>query len=307
MKKILYFVAALATVAFTATSCEKKNGGDEPGDGRFVIEIPAVSYNSADIKITAQDTTITYFAGAFSVETIKAFGSDEAVMDSIVALIDATIAYYNEYYKALYEAFGVEWTEEDAFTFEDFITHGNQTYTETGLAAKTDYVEVLFELDKQGKHGTSIYKKTFTTTEFNPSSELKIAIKYVEPNVTFTPSNNTEKYFWNFVSDEELAEYGFATLEEMADDDVNYYGEDITDYLSTGEDVVDLTQYEEAGYIAAGETTNAYAFGYANGARTTEVFRLQVTYKAGSSAAPARHKLQKRLAPKQNVNRLLRK
>ena len=306
MKKILYFVAALATVAFTATSCEKKNGGDEPGDGRFVIEVPAVSYNSADIKITAQDTTITYFAGAFKVETIKAYGSDAAVMDSIVALIDATIVYYNEYYKALYEAFGVEWTEEDAFTFADFITHGNQTYTESGLAAKTDYVEILFELDAQGKHGNSLYKKSFTTTEFKPVSELKVAISYQEPVLTFTPSNNTDKYYWWFVSDDDLAYYGFSTIEEMADDDVNYYGEEIEEYLSQGEDQADLSEYEAAEAITAGEKYTAYAFGYANGARTTEVFTKVFTYK-GSASAPARRHLPNRHAPKANAKRLLRK
>lgn len=312
MKKILYFVAVLATVAFTATSCkEKNNEPDEPQtDGRFVIEVKDVQYNSATAKVTAQDTTKTYIIMAVLEADFKKYDSDSAAIKDIKKMVDETIAYYNDYYKALYEAMGIEWTEEDEYTYTDFLSNGSKEYKVSGLAESTKYYEVLFEMDANGKTGSQLYRKAFETPAFKATSDLKITVSYEAPVLVFTPSNNTEKYFCNMVTEAELAEYGFANVTEMADDDISYYGEEfMEEYCEAGKVEIDLSEYEAEGYIESGEVAYGYAFGYKDGCRTTEVFSTKITYQtpAGAPARKANGKARLRPVKKQDARTLLRK
>ncbi len=309
MKKILYFAAAAALVVFSVTSCKGKNGSDEPEDGKYVIEVTDAQYNHAGIKVTVQDTTVSYFMTAIPAADFAEYASDAAAIDSLKAMVDFYINYYNEYYKSMYEMYGMEWTEEDAYSYSDFTINGNAEGTEIGLKESTQYYEVLFELDANGKTGDKLYKKAFETPAFKATSELKIEVEYANGSLSFTPSNNTEKYFCSLVTEDDLSYYGFSNVTEMAEDDITFYGdEELTEYCETGVQTFSLASLEQNGNIAAGDVCYGYAYGYANGMRTTEVFSQKFTYQS-SAAAPA-HKAGRALVrpfKKQDARNLLRK
>ena len=87
------------------------------------------------------------------------------------------------------------------------------------------------------------------------------------------------------VNEKDLAAYGFTSVTEMAEDDIVYYGSNMDQSAAAGAMTIDLSQYEAAGYIEDGDVMYAYACGYKDGCRTTEVFSTKFTYNA-SEAAP---------------------
>ena len=286
MKKILFGVAMLATVIFAATSC-KNNGGNEPDPAKYKVTISNITYNSAHVVIEPADTTVTYFCNIYKKEALDKYG--DAAIDSIKVQLAQTIKADNEELKAMYEAYGLEWKDEYALTLSDYLLH-NKVEADVALIPSTQFYLAFFEMDSLGTVNSALYKKPFETPAWQASSSLKVDIKVEGSVITWTANNNTETYFCDWVTQADL-DYYKCTLEEYADDDINYYGEEIEKYLVKGSTSDDVSNYEAEGYVTKGDKVYAYAFGYKDGARTTEVFSTSFTYGANASA-PARHAFQ---------------
>lgn len=285
MKKILLGVALIAT-ALIATSCNKERS-NEPDPSKYKLEISNITYNAADILIDPADTTITYIWSVYEKEVFDKYG--DAAGDSIKASLLAALDYYNAELKAMYEEYGLEWKDEYAYTIADFLANGKQEQHVTGLKESHKYYLVLAEMDEKGEFKSEVYFKPFETPAFKVTSDLKIAVSNEGNVIKFTPDNNNEKYYWNWTTQFAMTYYGFEDITEMAEDDIAYYGEEIEDFLVNGEDGEDVSEYEAEGYVASGDTVYAYAFGYKDGGRTTNVFSKTFIYGAKSSAPARRH------------------
>jgi hypothetical protein len=288
MKKILFGVALLATAIF-ATSC-KNDGSNEPDPSKYKLAISNVTYNSAEVLIAPADTSISYLWGVYEKDTLDKYG--DAALDSIMRDLKNSIDSYNEEMKLLLEMYGLEWSDEYAATVADYLRKGEVKDTINGLKEETKYFLFLVEMDTTGKALSELYTKAFETLSFVASSDMTINITINGTEVTYTPSNNTETYYYNWTTKATLAYYGFNDITAFAEDDIVYYGEEIENYLSKGAAVDDVADYEAEGYVAAGDSVIAYAFGYKDGARTTDVFSADFIYKA-KLGAPARKKMQR--------------
>lgn len=294
MKKILLGVALIAT-AFFATSC--KNGGNEPDPAKYKVTISDITYNSAHIVIEPADTTVTYFCNVFEKNVLDKYG--DAAIDSIKAQLAREIKEYNAELKEMYEYYGMEWNEDEAYTIEDFLSKGKLDAT-VGLVANKQYYLAFVEMDATGKVNSELYTKPFETPAWKATSNMKIDVKVEGSVITWTADNNNESYYASWVTQSALEYYGFSTIDEYADDDVLYYGEEIEEYLVKGTASDDVSDYESDGYVEKGDKVYAYAFGYKNGARTTDVYFTTFTY-GSKSGAPARHEFQPRKNKKEFV------
>lgn len=264
MKKIMYALTLVAAVAL-ATSCEKEKepGNENPIEeptAAFTIEVSDITFSSANIKVTPNDDTKTYFWSYIDKAYYDELGTDSAnVQDDL------------DYY------------EDEIF---DYLVKGVTKDTLSGLSEATDYYVYAYYLDSDGNYSDFV-KVAFTTKQFVATSELTFSFEVVEDSILrITPSNNNEQYVFGIMDDETIeliAEYtGMSAYDYWM-----YYYEGYEDEIAA-QGVFDLNLNE---YCYNGAHT-AFVAGYNfdDMLRTTQVFEYSVdvtTSEDASAEAPA--------------------
>ena len=233
----------------------------EPVDCSFEIEVSDITSVSAGIKVTPSDNSCSYFYNYLSAAEYygEEYGGDDGIIAKNIELIRGAVE--------IYQMMG-----KDA-SFATFLAAGEDSSAAKQLRAGTEYVVFAFGLDPSGTGTTSVFKKTFTTTEPEPSSmTFKGAVydlKFNGAKIQFTPSTDEETYFTDCMDWETFSK--FKDYKDITSWVLSEAGESIDSYLAQGTHVVDASDIlvSKTKYVA-------YAFGY-NGGATTGVTTVEFT------------------------------
>lgn len=232
----------------------------EPLDCTFGIEVSDVSSVTAGIKVTPSDNGCSYFYNYLTADEYNnEYGGDEGIIGKNIELIRGAVEIYR---MAGYNA-----------SFSTFLSAGESSGQAKSLRAGTEYVVFAFGLDPSGTATTGVYKRTFTTTEPEPSSMTFTGVvydlKFNGAKIQFTPSTDDETYFTDCMDWETFSK--FKDDKEITSWVLSEAGESIDSYLTQGTHVVDASDIlvSKTRYVA-------YAFGY-NGGATTGVTTVEFT------------------------------
>lgn len=229
MKKVFLYVAAMAMFAMGATSC---NPGKDPDQNLFNIAIENITYQSADVTVTAADSS-SYFYFDLVEATELAKVTNDSMANELIIYIQETMDFYKELGMELF--------------YTDFLSLGKDVYAFDGLDEETEYVVLAFQIDTvAGKVSGKVETKNFTTTKFATTSNLSLTFSKDKGILTITPSKNGELFAFGFLLDEEI-EYGYTFI-----DFVNEYASYGLDEYVTGKAKMEIDLFD---YLYAGHYT----------------------------------------------------
>ena len=251
MKKI-FSILAVALVAFSFASCDKKNDPDAPGS--FTITVSAITSNSATVAIEPSNANAAYFWNVFSTEAVNYYGG----ADSLLAL-------YIEYYK------------EEGYTYADLvkglliIEAGKDSYDYTGLDPETDYTVIACYIDTTLQLKGKATTKAFKTSEFvvTGSETLNLAeAEYAWEYYTDYSLGLLQVYAYDQAKDMEfgMAVYtgqtpnGTFTVEDIYEPYVDYGYTNYYNYLYSENSALDLS-FVEMNVTGALNADGTYTFG----------------------------------------------
>ncbi len=159
----------------------------------------------------------------------------------------------------------------------------------------TEYVVVAFGLLSDGTVDGEVFDASFTTVEMgNSENNITFEVKDITSNgavIICTPSNG-DKYFANTSLKSKYDSFG--TEAEFCDYYIDYFGSAIGWYTHTG-----VFECSYQGYLETGADYYAFAFGYDNDTRTTDLYKVAFSTLSADdgSAAPAKVSASKVIIP----------
>ena len=157
MKKIFAIVAA-ALVAFSFTSCEKKDAGSK----FFKITVSDIESTTANVSIVPADTTAYYGAAFYYAEDFAKYGADTLAAD------------YTADLAALAQQYGASTLIQYGYIFQ-----GELSSPVESLSPNTEYAIIAFQLEVNGDEvalGKEISYKTFKTKEVEVAGEVDLGV-----------------------------------------------------------------------------------------------------------------------------------
>lgn len=258
MKK-LFSIAAVALIALSFASCDKK----EPGSDKFTIEVSDIKATSAFVKVTPKDLKATYYFTIVEAADIAKLSDADVIKDFIIGEMDLIIEYYKEYDPS----------------YIDLLSRGADEYDFAGLSPKTDYAVIAAYVDENGKATDGkLAKKLFTTTE-KGTTNLTFKLTNTGSSLVITPSNDVDPWDYYIASDEEMEMFS-NNPDELAAAAFDMYGDE---YAAPGAEELLFSELLE--YYDPGKYT-LVVWG-CDGAVTTKAATLAFTLPA-SATAPAR-------------------
>ena len=210
MKKILYFVAAVAVLAMSFTGC-KKNGGNEPEVSFFTINVTDITATGAVVEVVPAADTVTYYW------TILEGDVSKLVQDSINAQVQDEIDYLIFMYEYYYS---------QTVTIAQLLSDGTDAYAYHNLYPLTTYSAVAVGLDADGKFTGEAGYKVFKTKDLEATSEETYEL---EAELNDYRADDGDIYIIAAPADSSIIFYLDIYTEEM---DGTFTFEDMDDYYS---------------------------------------------------------------------------
>lgn len=205
-------------------------------DGVFKIEVSDITPYGCHIKYTPLEYSGNYIFFVMDKSAVSKYLLDK---DGLDELYQGDV----EYVKELAESNGI--------TLEDCLKRAPMFYTMDGqetemdytdLSYDTDYIAYCYGLSLEGKRLTDFTMAEFSTSIIETSDitfEASVTdITKNSANITITPSNNNDYYFWTYISEMDYSKY---SLEEIMSNmisniksNVETWGIPITSYIHTG-------------------------------------------------------------------------
>lgn len=264
-------------ITFTYGEGEGETGGE---DGQFgmVITVSDITSSSAVVSVSPSDNTTYYYFDVMTVDELMEYDGAADLSADYKTYFDEAIEYYAQYGYSL--------------SYTDFASQGDDNYTFEDLEAGT-YVAFAYAMDVTTGLATEDAKlvvKTFTIEsdgggeggEVEPSDvtfDLAVTdITSTTATVSVTPSNDTDYYYFDILTEDQLNEYdGAADLAaeyvESFNSAIEYYAQygyslTIADFCSQGVDSYGFDELDpETKYVAF-----AYGIDPNSGAARTELF-----------------------------------
>lgn len=245
-------------------ACEPKENED-----LFTFNVTVISPYSVSVDITTHD-----FDGNYLYLVAKASAIDKYIeAGNIQGWIDGDL----------------QWLQEEAdyygLSLEEFLLRHPSVYMLDGISFKgveykkldpnTDYYIYAYGLETDGTVTTEFYKQRFTTEVVNQVDLTFTAtvdnISGTSANISITPSDNTNSYFWTYVSEMDYSLYS----EEFIMDNMIA---NIRDYVDKGVDPFDIIHVGPSGEAPNGlwEGTKYYIIAWGMDDNLTPTTKPQV-------------------------------
>lgn len=161
MKKIFYFVAALAVLAVGFTGCKKdkeKEPEPEVTNPKLVITVDSITATSAFIAVVPEVDTLTYYWTYYEKADLEGLTDEEIIEQGLIGEMDYIIEYYAEVYSK-------------TITYEELLSVGEDSYG-LSFSPNTEYVALAAYIDAEGNITFGdLFKKEFKTPDVEIISE----------------------------------------------------------------------------------------------------------------------------------------
>ncbi len=205
-------------------------------EGVFKIEVSDVNPYGCHVKYTPLEYSGNYIFFVMKKSSVSKYLMDK---DGLEELYQGDLAWVEDV------------AANNGLSLEDCLKRARQFYTLDGqetemdytdLSYDTEYIAYCYGLSLEGKRLTDFTMAEFSTAIVESSDitfEATVTdITTTSANITLTPSNNSEYYFWTYISEMDYSKY---TLEEIMSnmisnikEYVETYGQSITSYIHTG-------------------------------------------------------------------------
>lgn len=205
-------------------------------DGVFKIDVSDITPYGCHIKYTPLEYSGNYIFFVMDKKTVSKYLLDK---DGLDELYQGDLSWVQSV------------AESNNMTLEECLKHAPQFYTMDGdetemdytdLDYDTDYIAYCYGLSLDGKRLTDFTMAEFSTSIVETSDitfEATVTdITKSSANITITPSNDSDYYFWTYISEMDYSQY---SLEEIMSNmisniksNVEDWGISITSYIHTG-------------------------------------------------------------------------
>ncbi len=205
-------------------------------DGVFKIDVSDITPYGCHIKYTPLEYSGNYIFFVMDKKTVSKYLLDK---DGLDELYQGDLSWVQSV------------AESNNMTLEECLKHAPQFYTMDGdetemdytdLDYDTDYIAYCYGLSLDGKRLTDFTMAEFSTSIVETSDitfEASVTdITKSSANITITPSNDSDYYFWTYISEMDYSQY---SLEEIMSNmisniksNVEDWGISITSYIHTG-------------------------------------------------------------------------
>ena len=220
MKKIFYFVAALAVLAVGFTGCKKdkeKEPEPEVTNPKLVITVDSITATSAFVAVVPEVDTLPYYFTYYEASDLEGLTDKEIIDQYLIGEMDYAIEYYAENYSY-------------TLTYEDLLSVGEDSYG-FSFDPNTDYVVLAAYIDAEGNviYG-DLFKKAFKTPEVEMVDLTFTFERTGNDAILVTPSDDVNPWDYYATNAEELAEFDNDTT-ALVEAVIDYYG---SDYAAPG-------------------------------------------------------------------------
>lgn len=230
MKKI-FSILAVALVAFSFASCDKKDG-PTPTTKDFTITVADITATGAHVTVTPSDTTAFYFISYVSQEDL-------------------------EYYEMTLEEYAnddMEWYPENGYKFADLAYQGEAKLSLDGyLKPEQVYYVYAFKFNKSWEILSEIAQVKFTT----PKLEIKETVNVTAEGTVYDMTDGY--YLLGIEADLDATGNSYITLALLTDNaEGTFTEENIDTYYGMGAWVVVDMAKEEYYQVITLNATGAY-------------------------------------------------
>ena len=230
MKKI-FSILAVALVAFSLASCDKKDG-PTPTTKDFTITVADITATGAHVTVTPSDTTAFYFISYVSQEDL-------------------------EYYEMTLEEYAnddMEWYPENGYKFADLAYQGEAKLSLDGyLKPEQVYYVYAFKFNKSWEILSEIAQVKFTT----PKLEIKETVNVTAEGTVYDMTDGY--YLLGIEADLDATGNSYITLALLTDNaEGTFTEENIDTYYGMGAWVVVDMAKEEYYQVITLNATGAY-------------------------------------------------
>ena len=230
MKKI-FSILAVALVAFSFASCDKKDG-PTPTTKDFTITVADITATGAHVTVTPSDTTAFYFISYVSQEDL-------------------------EYYEMTLEEYAnddMEWYPENGYKFADLAYQGEAKLSLDGyLKPEQVYYVYAFKFNKSWEILSEIAQVKFTT----PKLEIKETVNVTAEGTVYDMTDGY--YLLGIEADLDATGNSYITLALLTDNaEGTFTEENIDTYYGMGAWVVVDMANEEYYQVITLNATGAY-------------------------------------------------